>query len=44
VFKLSDNPGLGIDISEEVIALHPYQKNPFPSLWDDAWLARFTQS
>jgi galactonate dehydratase len=44
VFKLSDNPGLGIDISEEVVALHPYQKNPFPSLWEDAWLARFTQS
>jgi galactonate dehydratase len=44
VFKLSDNPGLGIDISEEVVAQHPYQKNPFPSLWDEAWLARFTQS
>ena len=44
IFQLSDAPGLGVDINEEVIAQHPYKKNPFPSLWDDAWLAHFTQS
>jgi galactonate dehydratase len=43
-FRLNAKPGLGIDISEEVVAQHPYKKNPFPSLWDDTWLSRFTQS
>ena len=40
---LTDEPGLGLDIDEEVIADHPYQKNPFPSLWDNTWLKNFTQ-
>ncbi len=42
-FHLSDMPGLGIDIDEQVIADHPYIKNPFPSLWDNSWLEEFTQ-
>lgn len=37
-----EEPGLGIDIDERVIAQHPYQKNSFPSLWDKSWLANFT--
>ena len=41
---LSDEPGLGLDIDEAVIAQHPYVKNPFPSLWDNQWLTNFTQT
>jgi galactonate dehydratase len=43
-FILSDEPGLGLDIDEAVIAQHPYVKNPFPSLWDNQWLTNFTQT
>ncbi len=41
---LSDNPGLGLDLDEEVIAQHPYVPNSFPSLWDKEWLTNFTQT
>jgi galactonate dehydratase len=43
-FILSDEPGLGLDIDEAVIAQHPYVKNAFPSLWDNQWLTNFTQT
>jgi galactonate dehydratase len=43
-FILSDQPGLGLDIDEEVIAKHPYVPNSFPSLWDKEWLTEFTQN
>ena len=43
-FLLSDKPGLGLDIDENVIAEHPYVKNSFPSLWDGEWLTKFTQT
>ncbi|MCI0463848.1 MAG: mandelate racemase/muconate lactonizing enzyme family protein, partial [Gemmataceae bacterium] len=43
-FVLSDEPGLGLALDEEVIAEHPYKPNAFPSLWDRGWLADFTQS
>lgn len=42
-FFLSDQPGLGLEIDEQVIADHPYVHNPFPSLWDGNWLTNFTQ-
>lgn len=42
-FTLSDEPGLGVDIDEAVIAQHPYRKNAFPSLWDGEWLTDFKQ-
>jgi len=42
-FVLPDGPGLGIDLNEEAIALHPYVANPFPSLWDKGWTTNFTQ-
>jgi galactonate dehydratase len=42
-FMLSDAPGLGLEIDEQVIADHPYVKNAFPSLWDKTWLENFTQ-
>ena len=42
-FVLTDEPGLGIDIDENVIADHPYVKNAFPSLWDKEWLTDFKQ-
>ena len=41
---LSDEPGLGLDIDEAVIAQHPYVRNAFPSLWDNQWLTNFTQT
>jgi galactonate dehydratase len=40
---LTDEPGLGLDIDEDVIADHPYRKNAFPSLWDGDWLTDFKQ-
>ena len=42
-FFLSDEPGLGLDIDEKVIAKHPYEPSPFPSLWHKDWLGDFTQ-
>jgi len=43
-FEMGGEPGLGIDIDEEVIAAHPYVKNAFPSLWERKWLEHFTQN
>jgi galactonate dehydratase len=43
-FFLGDEPGLGLDLDEDVIAQHPYQPNAFPSLWDGDWLVNFTQT
>ncbi len=42
-FFLSDEPGLGLDIDEKVIAKHPYESSPFASLWHKDWLGDFTQ-
>jgi galactonate dehydratase len=42
-FKLPTEPGLGIELDPAVIAAHPPQKNPFPSLWDGRWLKDFTR-
>jgi galactonate dehydratase len=41
---LSDAPGLGVELDEQAIADHPYVAGAFPSLWDEQWLQRFTQS
>jgi galactonate dehydratase len=43
-FVLSDTPGLGVDVNENVLAEHPYIPNSFPSLWDGEWMTRFTQT
>jgi galactonate dehydratase len=43
-FVLSDAPGLGLDIDENVIAAHPYKADTFPSLWDEGWLRKFTHT
>lgn len=42
-FVLGDKPGLGLELDEEEIALHPYVKNSFPSLWNSEWLEKFTR-
>jgi galactonate dehydratase len=42
-FFVSDEPGLGLDIDENVISAHPYLHKAFPSLWDGEWLAHVTQ-
>jgi galactonate dehydratase len=39
-----EEPGLGVELDEDVIAAHPYRPNAFPSLWDRDWLTDFTQS
>ena len=39
-----DKPGLGIELNVDECARHPYRKNSFPSLWDEKWLADFTQN
>ena len=42
-FTLDDTPGLGLELNDAAIAAHPYQPHPFPSLWDDRWIAEFTK-
>ncbi len=42
-FVLEDKPGLGLELDEDEIALHPYVKNSFPSLWNSDWLEKFTR-
>lgn len=44
VFLLSDEPGLGLDLDEDVIAQHPYRPTSFPSLWDTEWIRIFPQN
>jgi galactonate dehydratase len=41
---LSEEPGLGLDIDEDAIRQHPYVPNAFPSLWDEEWVTKFTQT
>ncbi|HWB09813.1 MAG TPA: mandelate racemase/muconate lactonizing enzyme family protein [Pirellulales bacterium] len=41
---LGDKPGLGLELDEEALLAHPYVAGSFPSLWDDRWLADFTQN
>lgn len=43
-FFLSDKPGLGLELDEDVIAQHPYVNDSFPSLWDERWIAKLTQT
>ncbi len=43
-FVLPDQPGLGLELNEQICAQHPYQKNSFPSLWDQRWMAEFTKN
>ena len=43
-FVLTDQPGLGLELDEGVIAEHPYVANTFPSLWDKEWQTNFTQT
>lgn len=43
-FRVSDAPGLGIELDLDAVASHPYVQHAFPSLWDKAWLERLTQS
>jgi galactonate dehydratase len=42
-FVLGEEPGLGVELDERVLADHPYVAHSFPSLWDEAWLSRLTQ-
>lgn len=42
-FFLDDTPGLGLELDDDAIAQHPYIQNPFPSLWDAAWITDFKQ-
>jgi galactonate dehydratase len=43
-YALPTGPGLGIELDTNVCAAHPYQKNPFPSLWDSRWLKELTKA
>jgi galactonate dehydratase len=42
VFRLSEKPGLGIELDEAACRAHPYQAHSFTSLWDEKWLEDFT--
>ena len=41
-FHLPDTPGLGMELNDQEIALHPYVRNSFPTLWDGGWYEKFT--
>jgi galactonate dehydratase len=41
---VSESPGLGLELSEQAIADHPYVPHAFPSLWDRDWQTKFTQN
>jgi galactonate dehydratase len=42
-FALPDRPGLGIELNEAECRRRPAQRNPFPALWEGAWLTEFTK-
>ena len=42
-YAVPTGPGLGIELDDSVCLAHPYQKNPFPSLWDSRWLKELTK-
>jgi len=42
-YAVPAGPGLGIELDASVCLAHPYQKNPFPSLWDSRWLKELTK-
>jgi galactonate dehydratase len=42
-FVLSDEPGLGLELDDDVIAAHAYRAQSFPSLWNEGWLEEFSQ-
>ncbi len=44
VFHVSDAPGLGVELDDHEIALHPYVRNSFPTLWDGGWHEKFTSA
>ncbi|HEX3000419.1 MAG TPA: enolase C-terminal domain-like protein, partial [Armatimonadota bacterium] len=44
MFYISETPGLGLELDDEVIADHPYIRNTFPSLWDGDWFENFTRN
>jgi galactonate dehydratase len=41
-FHIPDEPGLGLELNDREIALHPYVRNSFPTLWDGGWYEKFT--
>ncbi len=41
-FHLPETPGLGLELNDQEIALHPYVRNAFPTLWDGGWYEKFT--
>jgi galactonate dehydratase len=43
-FTVNENPGLGFELDLDAIARHPYVEHAFPSLWDEAWIKKLTQS
>ncbi|HXW16404.1 MAG TPA: mandelate racemase/muconate lactonizing enzyme family protein [Terriglobia bacterium] len=42
LFHIADAPGLGLELNDREIALHPYVRNSFPTLWDGGWYEKFT--
>jgi len=42
LLRVDEAPGLGIELNDHEIALHPYVRNSFPSLWDGEWYEKFT--
>jgi galactonate dehydratase len=43
-FHIPDVPGLGVELNDGEIALHPYVRNSFPTLWDAGWYTEFTSN
>ena len=42
--SLGDAPGLGLELDDAAVAVHPYVAHAFPSLWDRQWQTNFTQN
>jgi galactonate dehydratase len=42
-FRLPEGTGLGIELDTAVCQAHPYVEQPFPSLWEQNWVAGFTR-
>jgi galactonate dehydratase len=43
-FALPEAPGLGVELDVEACARHPYNKDSFPSLWDERWIDELTKA
>jgi hypothetical protein len=44
MFHIADVPGLGLELNDREITVHPYIRNSFPTLWDKGWYEEFSSN